>query len=145
MIETQQNVISNFGINLDMSLEKQKEFGKEILEIGNKEKIFAPKSNFVDWAFLVHDFSRMHVFPGYAIEAGFRKTPMHGTRIAAFQEQYILEIKSALEKFTEREFFYNSHKIKFESPLFPGLRGAKASWNLEKAVVNDRGVNFIFL
>ncbi len=139
MVETQQNVISNFGINLGISPEKQKEFEKEILDIGSKEKISAPKSNFLDWAFLVHDFSRMHIFLGYAIEAGFKKTPMHGTRIAAFQEQYILEIKSALEKFTEKEFYYNNHKIKFERPLFPGLMGAKASWDLEKAVVDDRG------
>ena len=140
MVETQQNVISNFGINLGISSERQKEFEKEILAIGSKEKISAPKSNFIDWAFLVHDFSRMHIFSEYAIEAGFKRTPVHGTRIAAFQEQYILGVKSALERFTEKEFFYNNHKIKFESPVFPGLRGVKASWDLEKAVVDDRGV-----
>ena len=140
MAKTQQNIISDFGISLGIGSEKQKGFEKEILDIGSKEKISAPKSNFIDWAFLVHDFNRMHIFLGYAIEAGFKKTPMHGTRIVAFQEQYILKIKSALEEFTEREFSYNNHKIKFERPLFPGLRGAKASWDLEKAVVDGKGV-----
>ena len=111
MEETQQEIISNFGISLGIGSKRQKEFVKEILEVGSKEKVSAPKSSFVDWAFLVHDFSRMHVFPGYAIEAGFKKTPMHGTRITAFEEQYILGIKGVLEKFTGRELFYNNHII----------------------------------
>ena len=138
--QVQQEIISNLGLELNLSPENVKEFEKIFLDVGIKEQIIAAKSKFVDWAFLVHDFNRMHIFPGYARDFGFRKTPMHGTWITAFEEQYILKIKEVLEEFIGKELHYSRHKIKFEQPLFPGLRTARANWNLERAVVGDKGI-----
>jgi hypothetical protein len=141
MAEVKQEIISNLGLELGIYSEKLKEFEKRILDVGVKEKISTTKRTFVDWAFLVHDFNRMHVFPGYASEANFKKTPIHGTRTTAFEEQYILGIKKVLEEFTGSELYYNGHKVKFEAPLFPGLMGGvRADWDLEKAVVDDKGI-----
>ena len=139
-LKLQEEIISNLCLELNLSSEKIKEFKKKFLDVGNKEQIIASKSKFVDWAFLVHDFNRMHIFPGYASEFGFRKNPMHGTWITAFEEQYILKIKEILEEFIGKELYYNKHRVKFEQPIFPGLRSARANWNLEKAVVSDKGI-----
>lgn len=140
MTENTGDVISKLGADLRIAPENQKEFEKRILEVGNKEQIFVLKHYFVDWAFLVHDFNRMHIFPGYAVEAGFKKTPMHGTLITAFEEQYALKILEVLKEFTGKELFYNNHKVKFEAPLFPRLRKAKAFWDLETAIVDEENI-----
>ena len=141
MMETPQEVISNFGVGLGVIPERIKAFKNQMLVAANKEQVVVPKSKFVDWAFLIHDFNRMHIFQGYASEAGFKKTPVHGTLIAAYEEQYVLRVLDILKEFTGKDLFYNSQRIKFEEPLFPKVRVARAGWDLEKAVVNEKGIN----
>ena len=136
----EENAISNLISSLNINEENQKEFRDQMIDIANKKRISIHKNKFVDWAFLVHDFNRMHVFSGYAEEAGFKRTPMHGTLISACEEQYALGILEILKKYTGKELFYNAHEIKFENPLFPAIIKAKAYWSLEETVVDENNI-----
>ncbi|MFA7707751.1 MAG: MaoC family dehydratase [Candidatus Pacearchaeota archaeon] len=137
MIGEENKVISKLGGDLGIPLENQKKFEEAMIHSTDKEQISVLKHYFVDWAFLVHDFNRIHVFPEYAAEAGFKKIPIHGTLISAFEEQYALKILEVLKEFTGKELFYNNHRIKFETPIFPRFRKARAVWDLESATVDE--------
>lgn len=140
-LQVQENAISKLCLGLEIREEKHNEFRNRLLGIAEKEQISISKRKFLDWAFLVHDYNRMHIFPEYANDEGFKKTPVHGTLIAAYEEQFVLGILNLIKEFNEKIFFYKNHYIKFEKPLFPKLKKARASWSLDDVVVNKEEIN----
>lgn len=142
--------------SLVVSEEDYKAFRSEISSVDGRMTI--PKGNFLKWAFLVHDWNRQHIFEGYAREAGFETTPAHGTLEAAHAEQYALAYLNKINELTDRlneknglsgesaieNLVYAGHRIEIKAPLYPRLRSATATWNLEDVVVVDNGLDLSF-
>lgn len=134
--------------------EEASKFYREIATVSTTERMNVPLSRFLHWAFVVHDYNRMHIFPGYAADAGFKKLPTHGTLIAACQEQYILSLLDNFNKFFKnlnekynligdkayKEFVYSNHNIKFEKPLFPKRKKTRINWNLDNIVKKNGNI-----
>ncbi len=141
---------------LNIDEEDYKFFEGRISSIDNK--LIVSKRNLLEWAFLVHDWNRQHIFEGYAKEAGFITTPVHGTLIAAHAEQYVLsylnEINSLIDRLNEKnglrgekaieKLSYSRHKIRFVNPLYLKRRNAKANWNLDSITVKENGLELGF-
>jgi len=143
---------------IKITSENKKLFDKDIAKAVEGGKILIPRTRFLEWAFLVHDYNRMHIFDDYAQEAGYEKALAHGTLIAAHAEQYALGFMSAVnnlvdrvneERFGEGEsklkkLIYNGHSIKFIDPLYPRRRKAKMNFNLEKILGSVQELNLNF-
>ncbi|OGJ19053.1 hypothetical protein A3K73_04520 [Candidatus Pacearchaeota archaeon RBG_13_36_9] len=114
---------------------------KELIA-AEKESLVVSKDTLLNWAFLVHDFNRIHVFGDYAREKGFETTPLHGTLIAAGYEMYVRRVCEAIYKITGKGLVYSGQAVKLREPSYTRryLKGG-VSWCLENIVKTDAGID----
>jgi len=125
-----------------INAEQAKEFRKEILAVAENERMIISRQTLLEWAFLVHDWNRIHIFEDYAKEAGFETTPIHGTLIAAGYEQYVKGLCDVIKKTTGRDLVYAGQTIKFSKPSHAKrFKRGRINWNLEKVVKKDGGID----
>jgi len=125
-----------------ISSEQAKEFKNGLIEIAERLEMSISRYNLLEWAFLVHDWNRIHIFEDYAKEAGYRTTLVHGTLIAAGYEQYARGVCSLISKATGKNLVYAGQTIKFSEPSYTRrFKKSKVNWLLENVVKKEQGVD----
>lgn len=128
--------------------EQKQELKKRLAAISGNSVLRVQKNISFKWAPIARDYNKIHLFDSAAKEAGFEKTLVHGTYLAAHKEQYVLDILRIInavngvnEDEKKKEIFYVNESIEFKRPLY---HGKKTSWNCDDVIENDDGVSFKF-
>lgn len=122
--------------------EQAKAFRNELLAVAENEKMSISRQTLLEWAYLAHDFNRIHIFSEYAKEAGFETTPIHGTLVAAGFEQYVRGLCRAINKITGKNLVYSGQTVKFSKPSYAGRwKSGRINWNLEEVAKAGEGVD----
>jgi len=137
-----EKVLSCLGLSVNKG--ESQDFRERIMDVVKGGKMVIPKRDLLKWAFLVHDYNRIHIFKEYAKEAGFEATPVHGTLIVAHAEQYALDYLNEINDFVDRNLVYSGHGIKFKRPLYPNSMNAKANWSLDDVAGDGEGIDLNF-
>ncbi len=88
------------------------------------------------WGKAVNDDNPIHTDIEIAKEMGFEDTPVHGTRIAAYAEQFVLDEISIMNNLGPEDLVYAGQSIKLRKPLYPGV---EAEWFSEFGNSGDEG------
>lgn len=120
-------VISQLITYLGVQEEVQKEFRDKILEWLKKNEFSVRKKVLPVWAHVAQDFNKAHIYNHYAKKEGFKTTPVHGTLISAYYEDYILDFLGIVNDFSRdgKKLVYNSQRLKIGKPLYPYIRWSK--------------------
>jgi len=125
-----------------ISAEQAKNFRNRLPDVAEGAEMSISRYNLLEWAFLVHDWNRIHIFEDYAKEAGYETTLVHGTLIAAGYEQYVRGICSLISKTTGKNLVYAGQTIKFSAPSYARrFKKGKVNWILENVVKKEGGVD----
>lgn len=115
------NLLDNLKISVDkdkvdykrISRKEYVSFKKAIKEAQDKSSLIITSQNLLNWAIIAHDFNRIHLYLGYANEAGFEHPPVHGTMLASGLEQYVNRLNCVIKDFSEKTLYYTSQTVKF--------------------------------
>ena len=122
------------GSLLGIGTSEVKGLEERIQDVAKTEKMKISRDSLPEWGLLVYDFNRLHWLRETAEKMGFEDTPVHGSRIAAHAEQYVLGLVRTINSINTHNFTYDGHGIRFKQPLYPGKT---AKWNLTKVVLDE--------
>lgn len=116
-----ESMVSELIKYLDIQGEKQKDFRNRILDWHKRNKFLIKGKVLRDWAHVVQDFNKIHIYSHYAEKEGFKTNIVHGTLISAHYENYVLDFLDIVNDFSgdERKLVYSSQRMKFGKPLYP--------------------------